>query len=201
MNCKPLLIGAATVIGIAHLGVLGHLLQVLKEDNKVIMPSINLPTGPYSSYKVNVNKQGYQLQYNANDPKVMRSRRVLDLNEAKNRDSGFFKPAEKSIEDRREYETHEYTMDGYRNTGEGGPVGSGKSGELTAKQVECIKAAGSGESTGAMIGASVAGSVAPALTAIPYVGWLASGWAVMFGQDKGAELGGTVATVLKDCDA
>ena len=89
MNCKPLLIGAATVIGIAHLGVLGHLLQVLKEDNKVIMPSINLPTGPYSSYKVNVNKQGYQLQYNANDPKVMKSRRVLDLNEARNRRADF----------------------------------------------------------------------------------------------------------------
>jgi|TARA_B100000085_G_scaffold103823_1_gene94400 hypothetical protein len=198
MNYKPLAIGVATVIGIAHLGVLGHLLQVLKEDNKVIMPSINLPTGPYSSYKVNVSKQGYQLQYNANDPKVLKSRRVLDLNEAKNIDGGFLRPGQKTLEDRKEYETHEYTMDGYRNTGEGGPVNSGK---LTAKQVECIKAAGSGESTGAMVGAGIAGSVAPALTAIPYVGWLASGWAVMFGQDKGAELGGTVATALKDCDA
>ena len=52
-----------------------------------------------------------------------------------------------------------------------------------------------------MVGAGVVGSVAPALTAIPYVGWLASGWAVMFGQEKGAEIGGTVATALKDCDA
>ena len=105
------------------------------------------------------------------------------------------------IEDRKEYETHEYTMEGYRNSGEGGPVGTGKPGELTAKQLECIKAAGSGESTGAMVGAGVASSFAPALTSIPYVGWLASGWAVMFGQDKGAEIGGTVATALKDCDA
>ena len=61
MNYKPFAIGVATIIGIAHLGVLGHLLQVLKEDNKVIMPSINLPTGPYSSYKVNVSKQGLSL--------------------------------------------------------------------------------------------------------------------------------------------
>ena len=52
-----------------------------------------------------------------------------------------------------------------------------------------------------MVGAGVASSFAPALTSIPYVGWLASGWAVMFGQDKGAEIGGTVATALKDCDA
>ena len=103
-------------------------------------------------------------------------------------EGGLFKPAEKLMKDRREYETHEYTMDGYRNTGEGGPVESGK---LTAKQLECIKAAGSGESTGAMVGAGVVGSVAPALTAIPYVGWLASGWAVMFGQEKGAEIEGS----------
>ena len=135
------------------------------------MPSINLPTGPYSSYKVNVDKQGYQLQYNANDPKVMRSKRVLDLDQTRSNKGGFLKPAEMLIEDRKEYETHEYTMDGYRNSGEGGPVGL-KSGELTAKQLECIKAAGSGESTGAMIGAGVVGSVAPALTAIPYVGGL-----------------------------
>tara|TARA_R100000406_G_C3092750_1_gene119891 strand:+ start:113 stop:718 length:606 start_codon:yes stop_codon:yes gene_type:complete len=201
MNYKPLLIGVATVVGVAHLGVLGHLVLLLREDSKVVMPSINLPTGPYSSYKVNVDKQGYQLQYNANDPKVLRSKRVLDLDQTRSSKGGFLKPAEMLIEDRKEYETHEYTMEGYRNSGEGGPVGSGKPGELTAKQVECIKAAGSGESTGAMIGAGVAGSFAPTLTAIPYVGWLASGWAVMFGQDKGAELGGTVASVLKDCDA
>ena len=125
MNLKPLAIGAATVIGVAHLGVLGHLVHLLREDSRVVMPSINLPTGPYSSYKVNVDKQGYQLQYNANDPKVMRSKRVLDLDQTNSRKGSFLKPAELLIEDRKEYETHEYTMEGYRNSGEGGPVGSG----------------------------------------------------------------------------
>ena len=89
MNYKPLLIGVATVVGVAHLGVLGHLVLLLREDSKVVMPSINLPTGPYSSYKVNVSKQGYQLQYNANDPKVLRSKRVLDLDQTRSNKGGF----------------------------------------------------------------------------------------------------------------
>ena len=89
MNYKPLLIGVFTVVGVAHLGVLGHLVLLLREDSKVVMPSINLPTGPYSSYKVNVDKQGYQLQYNANDPKVLRSKRVLDLDQTRSSKGGF----------------------------------------------------------------------------------------------------------------
>ena len=37
-------------------------------------------------------------------------------------------------------------------------------------------------------------------TGIPYVGWLVSGWAVMFGQDTGADIGGEIATMMEDCD-
>ena len=47
MNYKPLLIGVATVVGVAHLGVLGHLVLLLREDSKVVMPSINLPALTY----------------------------------------------------------------------------------------------------------------------------------------------------------
>ena len=42
---------------------------------------------------------------------------------------------------------------------------------------------------------------APALSGIPYIGWLASGWAVMLGQDTGADVGGEIATMMNDaCD-
>ena len=34
MNYKPLLIGVATVVGVAHLGVLGHLVLLLREGLK-----------------------------------------------------------------------------------------------------------------------------------------------------------------------
>jgi hypothetical protein len=35
---------------------------------------------------------------------------------------------------------------------------------------------------------------------IPYIGWLAAGWVAMFGGNTGAEIGGEVATMMKDCD-
>mgnify|MGYP003127165517 CR=1 FL=1 len=85
-------------------------------------------------------------------------------------------------------------MDGAKHL-QGGSVG-----KLTAEKLECIKSEGAGESTGRMVGASVGAGVAPWLTGIPYIGWLAAGWAVMFAQDKGADIGGDVATMLKDCE-
>ena len=35
------------------------------------MPVVNLPVGPYTSYKVEASKEGYKIQYRANDPKTM----------------------------------------------------------------------------------------------------------------------------------
>lgn len=201
MNFRNVVVTLAALIGVAHIGILGHLLQVINEDKRVVMPSINLPTGPYSSYDVNVSKEGYALRYKANDPKILRSRDNIDLKKVDQYKGGFLSPARNHIEDHEQYTEHEYTMDGFRNIGGGSSNIGGKSGVLTAEQRECIKAEGSGESTGAMIGAGLASSVAPVLSGIPYVGWLASGWAVMLGQKKGSELGSTVATTLKDCNA
>ena len=36
---------------------------------------------------------------------------------------------------------------------------------------------------------SVASGFAPMVSGIPYVGWLASGWLVMFGSDLGSSVG------------
>ena len=73
-------------------------------------------------------------------------------------------------------------------------------GKLTAKKLEFIKTEGGGQSTGAVVGASMAAAATPALTAIPFVGWVAAGWATMFGQKQGAEVGGEIAKSLNDCD-
>ena len=90
----------------------------------------------------------------------------------------------------------QYTMDGSRH------LGGNTEGKLSAANLECIKAEGAGESTGRMVGASIASATAaPALSGIPYIGWLASGWAVMLGQDTGADVGGEIATMMNDaCD-
>ena len=167
-----------TLFGVAHLGILGHLI------NKKDIPIINLPVGDYTSYSVDADTDGYSIRYNANDPKVMGVRKSLD------KKNGFF-----GIGGTTNLITEEeYTMDGARHL-QGGEVG-----KLTAQNLECIKAEGAGESTGRMVGASVAAGIAPIFTGIPYVGWLMSGWAVMLGQDTGADIGGEIATMQLECD-
>lgn len=168
-----------TLIGVAHIGVLGHLLKI-----RPTTPIINLPINDYTSYKVKAGKDGYEIDYKSNDPKVMGVTKFVD------KENGFFGVGGRSTMTFSE----EYTMDGAKHLG-------GAVGKLTAKKLECIKAEGGGESTGAMVGASVAGGVvAPALVGIPYVGWLVAGWATMFGQKQGASVGGSLATMLSDCD-
>ena len=88
----------------------------------------------------------------------------------------------------------EYTMNGKVHL-EGGDNAA----ILTAKEIACIKAEGSGESTGGLLGASVGAQAAPALSNIPIIGWVASGWITMFGQRKGADLGGDIAKAVEGC--
>ena len=55
-------------------------------------------------------------------------------------------------------------------------------------------------SQGAMAGSSIAaGLVVPAVANIPYVGWLAGGWALLLGQRAGSSIGSQVGQVFNDC--
>jgi len=175
---KWVVLSVGTLFGVAHIGILGHLI------NRNDLPIINLPVGDYTSYTVEAGENGYRIQYNANDPKVLGVRKHVDKN------NGFFGIGGNSVIIREE----EYTMDGARH------MGGGAEGKLSAQNLECIKAEGAGESTGRMVGASVGAGIAPIFTSIPYVGWLISGWAVMLGQDTGADIGGEVATMMRDCE-
>jgi hypothetical protein len=86
-------------------------------------------------------------------------------------------------------------MEGVRNLG-GGVDAEGKS----AKDIECIVADAGARSQGAMAGSAIAAGVAvPALAGIPYVGWLAGGWALLLGQKAGSEIGSEVGKVFNDC--
>ena len=193
MNKSPfkwVVISVGGVIAVAHIGVLGHLMDMNKKyANRPQYPSINLPTGEYSSYDVNVNKEGYSIRYNANDPRVLTSERSLDLDKEK---KGLFGGG---TEQRREWRRDEYTMDGTRNIG----GGADEEGKLSAKDVECIKAEGGAQAQGAMVGTSIAASAAPMLTGIPYIGWLAVGWASLLGQRAGSSLGSEMSSILNDC--
>ena len=88
-------------------------------------------------------------------------------------------------------------MDGTRNLGGIAADGEGK---LTAQSAECIAADAGARSQGAMAGSAIAAGVAvPAVASIPYVGWLASGWAMLLGQQAGETIGSEVGSAFNDC--
>lgn len=88
-------------------------------------------------------------------------------------------------------------MDGTRNIG-GGEIG--EEGKIGGVSAECLVADAGARSQGAMAGTSIAAGLAvPAVASIPYVGWLAGGWALLLGQKAGSELGSQVGSVFNDC--
>ena len=188
---KWVVIGAGALFGIAHIGLLGYVVNKPKQPEIPQVPTINIPRGtPYSSYKVEASKEGYRIEYKANDPAILESHRSLNLNQEK---KGMF--GGKS-EQRNETRYDQYTMDGTRNIGGGATTEEGKS----AKDIQCIVADAGARSQGAMAGSAIAAGVAvPAVASIPYVGWLAGGWALLLGQKAGSELGSQVGTVFNDC--
>ena len=139
---KIMISTAGALFAISHLGLLGYLIDRKAEPPSV--PTINLPRGPYSSYKIKAGKDGYEIEYRANDPKVLESERSLDLDKEKR---GFFGGGR---EQRTEYRRDQYTMEGTRNMG-GAIDGEGKS----AKDIECIVADAGARSQGAMAGSSM----------------------------------------------
>ena len=185
---KIMISTAGALFAISHLGLLGYLIDRKAEPPSV--PTINLPRGPYSSYKIEAGKDGYKIEYRANDPKVLESERSLDLDKEK---KGFFGGG---TEQRKEYRRDQYTMEGVRNMG-GAIDAEGKS---NAKTAECIAADAGARSQGAMAGTAIsAGLVVPAVSSIPYIAWLAGGWALLLGQQAGSELGSQVGEVFNDC--
>ena len=172
----------------SHIGMIGYIATKQQESK---LPNINLPVGPYTTYKAQVSEEGYAITYRANDPKTMYI--TKDIKEK----SGFLGLANNTTK-----VVEEYVMDGQIN--QGGPVSNHRSWidqppGLTQQQAEditaarkseaCIKAVGSAEGTGRLVGTSIGASAAPALSGIPFIGWVAAGWVAMFGGNQGAEIG------------
>ncbi|BCV02891.1 MAG: hypothetical protein CM15mV59_0140 [Caudoviricetes sp.] len=185
-------LGLGGIIGLSHIGLIG---MVSRKNN---LPIINPPVGPYSSYKVSVTEEGYRISYKANDPKSM-----FITKDIKDK-AGFLGLGNNTTKI-----TEEYVMDGQTN--QGGAVSNPRSWMdqppgLTQKQADqitaarkseaCIKAIGSAEGTGRIVGTSVGAAAAPTLSSIPFVGWVAAGWVAMFSGDQGANIGGGMAENL-----
>ena len=185
-------LGMGGLLGASHIGMIGML-----ANRQTKLPSLNIPVGEYTSYEAHVSQNGYHIEYKANDPKTMLT------TEDRNVKGGFLGLANNKVK-----VVKEYTMDGAIH--HGGPVSTksvwidpsaqGKGGEISDKTEACIKAIGGGEQSGRLVGTSVGAAAAPALSGIPFVGWLASGWVAMFGGNQGAEIGGNMASSISpDC--
>ncbi len=183
----------------SHIGMIGY---IATRQTEPALPSVDLPVGPYTSYKVSVSDEGYAISYKANDPKTAYI--TKDIKEK----AGFLGLANNTTQI-----TEEYFMDG--KTNQGGPVSNkrswidqppgltaGQAAEIVAarKSEECVKAIGAAEGTGRLVGTSVGAAAAPTLSTIPFVGWVAAGWVAMFGGNQGADIGGSMAEDMnKNC--
>ena len=186
-------ISLGSIVAIAHIGVLGHLIKREPSKKIVEVPTINIPKGnPYSSYKIKASEDGYTIEYKANDPAILESQKSLSLDKEK---KGFF--GRGGSEKRQEWRKDQFTMDGTRNLGGGGGDGEGK---WTAREDEWLVADAGARSQGAMAGSAVAAGLGvPAAMSVPYVGWLAAGWATLLGQNIGSAAGSTVNSLISDC--
>ena len=135
-----------------------------REKNK--LPTLNLPVGDYTTYQAEVTEDGYKIAYKANDPKTAFI--TKDIKEK----GGFLGLANETTK-----VVEEYFMDGQIN--QGGAVSNARSWisdldefvknnpELSQKDLACIKAVGSAEGTGRLVGTSVGAAAAPTLSTIP----------------------------------
>ena len=191
-------ISLGTLVGVSHIAMIG----VLSTRQQSKLPDLKLPVGDYTTYQAEVTEDGYKVAYKANDPKTMYITKDIKTK------AGFLGLANNTTK-----VVEEYVMDGQIN--QGGPVSNHRSWidqppGLTQQQAEditaarkseaCIKAVGSAEGTGRLVGTSIGASAAPALSGIPFIGWVAAGWVAMFGGNQGAEIGGNMAEDLnKNC--
>ena len=184
------------LVGVSHIAMIGMISQQNKKEG---LPVVNIPEGDYGSFRADVTKDGYKISYKANDPKTAYI--TKDIKEK----AGFLGLANNETK-----VVEEYFMDG--KTNQGGAVSNKRSWlapykeftdsnpELSDKDLACIKAVGSAEGTGRLVGTSVGAAAAPTLSTIPFVGWVAAGWVAMFGGEQGAEIGGNMAEDMnKNC--
>ncbi len=164
LDIKWISIGVVgSLFAVSHLGMIGYIAS-RKTESK--LPKLDIPVTPYTSYVVQADKEGYKLSYTANDPKTAYI--TKDIKEK----GGFLGLANETTK-----VVEEYFMDGQIN--QGGPVSNHRSWidmqpGLTPQQSDavtaarkseaCIKAIGSAEGTGRLVGTSIGAAAAPSLS-------------------------------------
>ena len=143
----------------------------------------DLPVSKYSTYEIEADKNSYRIRHKMHDPKI-----IVSLESTK-KPAGFL-GASKALS----------TKETQKIAGEK-DVAVINGGELTAKQIACIKERAKGESTGELIGTSVATGtgLATSLSNVPIVGWFLSGFATNTARREGGKIGENMASDFNDC--
>ena len=170
-------------VGLGTVFVASNFYTINLLSKKPNLPIFDLPVSKYSTYEIEADKDSYKIRHKMHDPKI-----IVNLESSK-KPAGFLGAS-------KAYVTKEsQKIAGQKN------VTIVNNGELTAKQIACIKERAKGESTGQLIGTSVATGtgLSSSLANVPIVGWFLSGFATNQARKEGGKIGGNMASDFNDC--
>ena len=170
-------------VGLGTVFVASNFYTISLLSKKSNLPMFDLPVSKYSTYEIEADKNSYRIRHKMHDPRIIASI------ENTRKPAGFL-GASKALS----------TKETQKVAGEK-DVAIINSGELTAKQIACIKERAKGESTGQLIGTSVATGtgLSSSLANGPIVGWFLSGFATNTARREGGKIGGNMASDFNDC--
>ena len=170
-------------VGLGTIFVASNFYTISLLSKKSNLPMFDLPVSKYSTYEIEADMNSYRIRHKMHDPRIIASI------ENTRKPAGFL-GASKALS----------TKETQKVAGEK-DVAIINSGELTAKQIACIEERAKGESTGELIGTSVATGtgLTSTLNGVPVVGWFLSGFATNQARREGGKIGGNMASDFNDC--
>ena len=170
-------------IGLGTIFVASNFYTINLLSKKSTLPMFDLPVSKYSTYEIQADKESYRILHRMHDPRIIASM------ETSKKPAGFL-GASKALS----------TKESQKIAGEK-DVNVINGAELTAKQIACIKEKAKGESTGQLIGTSVATGtgLVTSLSNVPIVGWFLSGFATNTARREGGKIGESMASDFNDC--
>ena len=170
-------------IGLGTVFVASNFYTINLLSKKPNLPIFDLPVSKYSTYEIEADKDSYKIRHRMHDPRIIASI------ESSKKPAGFLGASKAYV-----------TKESQRIAGEK-DITIVNNGELTAKQIACIQERAKGESTGELIGTSVATGtgLSSSLANVPIVGWFLSGFATNQARREGGKIGADMASDFNDC--
>ena len=158
MNVKWISIGVVgSLFAVSNLGMIGY---IATREHEAKLPILDIPVGPYTTYKAQVTDEGYAITYRANDPKTAFITKEIkekgDFLGLANENKTVVKevPVDGSLYPR----TQRYQRDDWESTQ-----------REEQRSEACIEAIGGGKQTGRIVGGSVGAAVATTgLASVPF---------------------------------